>query len=97
MAFGIVFFPLSWRFGPWDRPKKFIFSVGPVRFVWYKQPGKWKPLNPLDPVDPREEAIAEAVRTGTPCQPSTTGVDGDETTPYCQVCYRGPCYGGPRQ
>lgn len=47
IAFGIVVFPLSWRFGLWRREKKDIFSVGPIRFVLYKQPGRWKPSEAL--------------------------------------------------
>jgi len=43
IAFGIVIFPSSWRFGVWRREKKDIFSVGPIRFVLYKNPGRWKP------------------------------------------------------
>jgi len=43
MAFGIVFFPLSWRLGLWVREKKTLLAVGPIRFVVYKAPGEWKP------------------------------------------------------
>lgn len=42
-AFGVVIFPLSWRLGFWRRAKKDILSIGPIRFVLYKQPGEWKP------------------------------------------------------
>jgi hypothetical protein len=41
-AFGIVFFPTSWRLGIWRRPKKDILSIGPIRFVYYKTAGEWK-------------------------------------------------------
>jgi hypothetical protein len=47
IAFGIVIFPSSWRFGVWRREKKDIFSVGPIRFVLYKNPGRWKPAEAL--------------------------------------------------
>lgn len=42
IAFGIVVFPFSWRLGVWSRPKKDILSIGPIRFVLYKDPGEWK-------------------------------------------------------
>jgi len=45
VAFGIVFFPTSWRLGVWCRPKKDILSIGPIRFVLYKAPGVWKPVH----------------------------------------------------
>lgn len=46
MAFGIVLFPFSWRLG-WRREKKDILSIGPVRFVLYRNPGRWKPAEAL--------------------------------------------------
>lgn len=35
---GISFsiFPTSWAFGPWDLPHKWLFAVGPFRFVYHK-------------------------------------------------------------
>lgn len=47
IAFGIVIFPTSWRLGVWRREKKDILSIGPVRFVLYKDPGRWKPSEAL--------------------------------------------------
>lgn len=46
-AFGVVIFPLSWQLGIWNRPKKSILAIGPLRFVVYHQPGDWKP-EPFD-------------------------------------------------
>jgi hypothetical protein len=44
IAFGIVIFPTSWRIGIWSRPKKDILSIGPIRFVLYKNAGEWKTI-----------------------------------------------------
>lgn len=41
-AFGIAVFPFSWKWGPWKRPHKTIFAVGPLRFVFYRIMGEWK-------------------------------------------------------
>lgn len=41
-AFGVVLFPLSWKLGVWNRPKKSILAFGPLRFVVYHTPGEWK-------------------------------------------------------
>lgn len=43
MNVGIAIFPTSWHLGLWSREKKSIFALGPLRFVWYKQPGAWTP------------------------------------------------------
>lgn len=44
MGFGIVIFPLDWRFDVWSRAKKSMIAIGPIRLVWHKQPGEWKPV-----------------------------------------------------
>ena len=33
---GFVIFPTSWAFGPWELQKKWIFAVGPFRFVYHR-------------------------------------------------------------
>jgi hypothetical protein len=35
---GISFtiFPTSWAFGPWNLPHKWLFAIGPFRFVYHK-------------------------------------------------------------
>jgi len=43
MGFGVVLFPFSWRVGIWRRHKKSIVAIGPIRLVWHKLPGDWKP------------------------------------------------------
>lgn len=33
---GVTLFLTSWAFGPWNKPHKWLFAVGPLRFVYYK-------------------------------------------------------------
>lgn len=33
----IAIFPTSWAFGPWNKPHKWLFAIGPVRFVYHKR------------------------------------------------------------
>jgi hypothetical protein len=35
-GFGIVIFPTSWAFGPWNLPHKWLFAIGPLRVVYHK-------------------------------------------------------------
>lgn len=66
IAFGIVIFPGSWRLGVWRREKKDILSIGPVRFVLYKDPGQWKPAEAL---------IARSVAPRPPASPASPASD----------------------
>lgn len=36
LAFGITVFPFSWAFGPWNKGHKWLFAIGPVRLVFYR-------------------------------------------------------------
>lgn len=46
---GISFtiFPTSWAFGPWNLPRKWLFAIGPFRFVYHKSVrGEYKESTP---------------------------------------------------
>lgn len=50
-----------------------------------------------DNVEHEDKRRADALDAEKICFPETTGVDGDPTTPYCRVCYRGPCQNGDKR
>lgn len=36
-GFSIAVFPLSWNLGPWNKGHKWLFAVGPFRFVIHRK------------------------------------------------------------
>jgi hypothetical protein len=41
MGFSIAIFPFSWALGGWTRPKKYLFAIGPFRFIAHWNVGPW--------------------------------------------------------